>query len=73
MQRCDSLLFPRWCLPVDPADSRLTDCAVAIADGRIVELLEASAARQKYRPAVIVERPGHVLLPGLGPGAVKSC
>lgn len=43
----------------------MTDCAVAVADGRITELLDAEAARQKYRPAVVVDRPGHVLIPGL--------
>lgn len=65
MQRCDSLILTRWCVPVEPAGSLFTDCAVAIADGRIVELLDGAAARLKYRPAVIVERPGHVLIPGL--------
>lgn len=65
MQRCDSLILARWCIPVDPVDSLLTEYAVVVTEGRIVELIEASAARHKYRPAVIVERPGHVLIPGL--------
>lgn len=65
MQRCDSLIVARWCIPVEPADIVLADYAVAVADGRIVEVLPAFAARQKYQASAIIERPGHALIPGL--------
>lgn len=65
MQHCDSLILTRWCIPVEPADSLLDDYAVAVRDGRIVDVLPHVAARNKYQPAVLIERADHVLLPGL--------
>ncbi len=52
-------------MPIEPADAVLTGHSVAVADGRIVDLLPAENAGQLYQPSVIVERPGHVLIPGL--------
>jgi 5-methylthioadenosine/S-adenosylhomocysteine deaminase len=43
----------------------LEDHAVAIASGRILELLPLEQAQQKYQPSVLVERPQHLLIPGL--------
>ncbi len=65
MQACDSLISAAWCIPVEPADTVLVDYSVAITDGRIVDLLPSHKATQKYQPGVSIERPGHVLIPGL--------
>ena len=65
MLQCDTLIVAGWCIPVDPRNSVLTDSAVAITDGRIVEVLPASEARTKYQPGVLMERPDHVVMPGL--------
>ncbi len=65
MQACDTLILPHWCAPVAPPETVLEDHAVAIHDGRIVEVLPAAEARQKYRPGVVVARPHHLLIPGL--------
>lgn len=65
MQHCDTLIAPRWCIPVDPAGSVLLDHAVVVADGRIVDLLPLPEARERYQPSVVVERPHHALTPGL--------
>ena len=65
MQRCDSLILARWCIPVEPADALFEDCALALLDGRIAELLPADEARRKYDPGVAIERPDHVVIPGL--------
>ncbi len=65
MGNCDTLITASWCIPVEPVETVIADCAVAITDGRIVDVLPARDARQKYRPGVTVERPGHVLIPGL--------
>ena len=65
MQACDTLINAAWCIPVEPADAVLADYSVALSDGRIVDLLPATDARQKYNPGATVERPGHVLIPGL--------
>lgn len=65
MQHCDALIAPRWCAPVQPTGMVLEDHAVAIASGRILELLPLEQAQQKYQPSVLVERPQHLLIPGL--------
>jgi 5-methylthioadenosine/S-adenosylhomocysteine deaminase len=65
MQACDTLINAAWCIPVEPADAVLADYSVALSDGRIVDLLPATDARQKYNPGATVERPDHVLIPGL--------
>ncbi|MCI0517636.1 MAG: TRZ/ATZ family hydrolase, partial [Woeseiaceae bacterium] len=65
MQQCDTLILPGWCIPVEPDGRVLTDHAVAIDDGRIVDILPNRTAIQTYKPGILVERPGHVLIPGL--------
>jgi len=65
MQSCDTLILPRWCVPIEPPGTTLTEHAVAVSEGRILDLLPSADARKKYRPREIVDRPGHVLIPGL--------
>ena len=65
MQHCDTLILPTWCVPVEPLGEIITDAAIAVADGRIVDLLPADEARGTYQASVTIERPGHVLIPGL--------
>ena len=65
MEHCDTLISPRWCAPVRPAGSALTEHAVAITDGRITELLPRAAALNKYQPSQHLERSEHLLIPGL--------
>ncbi len=64
MQHCDTLIAPRWCVPIEPANSVLTDHAVVVTDGRIADLLPVSEAWEKYQPSVSIERPDHILTPG---------
>ena len=65
MQHCDTLIVPRWCVPVEPSDVVLEDHAVTVTDGRITDILPLEKARAEFQPSVIVERPDHVLIPGL--------
>lgn len=65
MQQCDTLIVAGWCLPVDNEDSTLRDHAVVITDGCIVDVLPVADARQQYTAGALVERPDHVLIPGL--------
>ena len=65
MEHCDTLIMPGWCIPVEPDIGALEGHSVAVTDGRIVDLLPSSEARQKYQPSVTIERPDHVLIPGL--------
>ncbi len=65
MRHCDTLIVPRWIVPVDPAGTVLDSHAVAVSDGRIVALLPVAEAQEEFQPSVLVERPDHVLIPGL--------
>ena len=65
MQHCDTLIVPRWCVPVEPSEVVLEGHAVAVTDGRITAILPLEKARAEFQPSVIVERPDHVLIPGL--------
>ncbi len=65
MKHCDTLIAPRWCIPVRPAGRVLEDHVVAIADGRIVDILPRRIAAETYQSSVMLERPTHVLIPGL--------
>ena len=64
MQHCDTLILASWCVPVEPDDRVLSDHAVVVNDGKIVELLPAQEARRRYKPGVLVQRPDHILVPG---------
>jgi hypothetical protein len=63
MEKVDTLIKARWVAPVAPAGGVLADHAVAIRQGRIVDLLPTADALERYDAAEIVERPGHLLIP----------
>ena len=65
MKHCDTLIYARWSVPVAPSGTVLEEHAVALTDGRIEALLPAAEARRIYQPSVLIERPSHVLIPGL--------
>jgi 5-methylthioadenosine/S-adenosylhomocysteine deaminase len=64
MRHCDTLIAPRWCVPIEPANAVLTEHAVVVNDGRITAVLPLHEARAQYQPSVFIERPDHVLIPG---------
>ena len=64
MLHCDTLIAPRWCVPVEPANMILEDHAVVVNDGRITDLLPLSEAREKYQASITIDKPDHVLIPG---------
>lgn len=61
----DQVLEARWVIPVVPAGAVLEDHAVAVADGRIVDVAPIAMARERYQPRERVELPRHALIPGL--------
>jgi 5-methylthioadenosine/S-adenosylhomocysteine deaminase len=65
MQHCDTLISAGWCIPVEPHGLVLVDHSVAVRDGRILEILPTEDARQKFEVGVLIDRPNHVLIPGL--------
>ena len=65
MQAPDFLFLPRWILPVEPAGAVLEDHALAVRGERIAALLPGAEARRRWPRARRVERPNHVVIPGL--------
>lgn len=59
-----TLIHARWVLPIEPAQV-LEHHAVAIDGGKIVAVLPSADAREQITADSIVERPNHVLMPGL--------
>lgn len=65
MQHCDTLIAPRWCIPVEPPGVVLDRHALIVTDGKITDLLPLETALRNYQPSVLIERQEHVLIPGL--------
>ena len=65
MEKVDTLIKARWVVPAAPRADALADHAVAIRQGRIVAVLPASEAAARFEAEEVLERPSHVLLPGL--------
>ena len=61
----DTLIHARWIIPVEPHDSVLDHHAIAIHEGRIVELLPSREAEEKYQANVEHHLDSHALIPGL--------
>jgi cytosine/adenosine deaminase-related metal-dependent hydrolase len=55
---------------LDPARRVLSDGAVAVKDGRIVEVGKTQDLRPRYRPARVIDATDFVVLPGLVDGHV---
>ena len=60
----DLLIEPSWIAAVDP-DVVLKNHAVAVHQGRIVALLPAGEAHNRFNPAQRVILEDHILIPGL--------
>jgi len=60
----DLLLLPQWVVPVE-TDGALTDFAVVVRDGEILDVLPAADATARYDAAQTLALPGHALIPGL--------
>lgn len=59
-----TVLLPRWVVPVHPAGITLTGHAVAMADGAIKAVMPANALGE-YSQWPRIELPEHALIPGL--------
>lgn len=65
LESIDTLIEARWVVPIEPPNLTLENHALAIDAGRIVALVPAASARQRFDPRRHVSLPEHVLLPGL--------
>jgi 5-methylthioadenosine/S-adenosylhomocysteine deaminase len=61
----DTLIEARWVIPVEPEGLILEHHAIALQDGRIVDILPIPEAVRKYPSAPRTRLPTHALIPGL--------
>jgi len=61
----DLLISCRWILPMTSRDALLEQHSLVVRDGRILDVLPSALAGERYAATVHVERPEHLLLPGL--------
>ena len=61
----DTLLHPKWVIPVEPSGQVLEYHSVAILKGRIQAIMLTAEARVHCSAEHVVELPHHVVLPGL--------
>lgn len=59
------LLEARWVISVQPRGQVLEHTALAIADGRIVDMLPVMEARQRYPDVKAIQLHHHAVMPGL--------
>ena len=65
MEKVDTLIKARWIAPVAPGSGVLENHAVAVRQGRIVDLLPGADAAARYSADQVIERPSHLVIPGL--------
>ncbi|MCP4043593.1 MAG: TRZ/ATZ family hydrolase [Gammaproteobacteria bacterium] len=65
MQQIDTLIKAGWIIPVEPEGKIYENYAIALHEGRILELLPEPLADQRYQATVVTDLPEHVLIPGL--------
>lgn len=65
MTAVDTVIVPRWVIPVCPAGVVLEGHAVALGAGRIVDTLPVEVALAQFPDAKHVSLPRHALIPGL--------
>ena len=65
MQSIDLLVVPRWLVPIEPEGAVLPEHALAVHEGRIVDVTPLDFARQIYAPAETLTLPEHAVMPGL--------
>lgn len=65
MEKADTVIKARWVVPVTAESRVLEQHAVVVVDGRIVAVLPAAEADARFLAEERLERPAHVLIPGL--------
>jgi 5-methylthioadenosine/S-adenosylhomocysteine deaminase len=61
----DTLLLAKWVIPIEPAHTVWSNTAVAIHDGRIIDILPIEQATEQYQAGSSIDLQNHVVLPGL--------
>ncbi len=65
MEKIDTLIQGRWVIPVEPQEVVHEHHAIAIRDGRVIDILPTAVATQKYQSTTTHHFENHALLPGM--------
>lgn len=61
----DTIIQPRWIVPIEPHNTYLENHALIIRAGRIENILPQTAVAETYTAKETINLPEHVVLPGL--------
>jgi 5-methylthioadenosine/S-adenosylhomocysteine deaminase len=61
----DLCIEVRWTVPMTVRNEVLEEHSVLIRDGRILDILPTVQARERYAASVVLQRPSHLIMPGL--------
>jgi len=61
----NTLINARWIIPVNPQQSILKDHAVAVHQGKIIDILPSQVAQTQFNPQETINLTNHALIPGL--------
>ena len=64
-QTVNSLIYPKWIIPVDGEKTILTDHCLVVNDHKIEKILPKSQVEENYRADKVFELNDHALIPGL--------
>ena len=65
LTKIDLLLNCKWIIPIVPENQTLTDCAIAIDNGKIIGLLPQAEAARKFSAGKVQDLDHHIVMPGL--------
>jgi 5-methylthioadenosine/S-adenosylhomocysteine deaminase len=61
----DLSIEARWIVPMNTRGRVLEDHTLVVRDGRILDVLPGAQAAERYAATVALQRPGHLLMPGM--------
>src|ERR1700730_14072866 len=61
----DLSIEARWIVPMTTRGRVLENHALVVRDGRILDLLPSGDAAERYAATVVMQRPAHLLMPGM--------
>jgi 5-methylthioadenosine/S-adenosylhomocysteine deaminase len=65
LQTVDLIVAPGWLVPMEPAGVALTDHALVVDKGRILDVLPVELADRTYTTSERISLPDHAVMPGL--------
>lgn len=65
MQQADLIVHARWVIPVVPQNMVLESHSLVVDAGKIIAILPRAECEESYSATTTVDRPNHVLMPGL--------